>query len=128
MSSHNSRSLANLSANPDEDFYEQRSRSSSLSKSRMVVERTEVKQGKAGGFMQVEVHEISMAMETMLDNSEEPPYRMPITVNYGPTVYAEYVEDAEEWALNGNRRARSHTNESTGGVTEIERKRTRFAL
>uniref|UniRef100_A0A915AFF8 Intermediate filament protein n=1 Tax=Parascaris univalens TaxID=6257 RepID=A0A915AFF8_PARUN len=116
-----SRSLTSLSA--ANDGYEQRSRSRSHSRSRMVIERTEVKSGNAagGGYMQVE---ISMAMETMLDNSAPPPYHMPIRVDYSPTVHAEYVADAEEWAANG-KRSRAHTNESLGSVTEIEGKSTR---
>uniref|UniRef100_A0A0M3HP30 Uncharacterized protein n=1 Tax=Ascaris lumbricoides TaxID=6252 RepID=A0A0M3HP30_ASCLU len=125
--SHGSRSLTSLSA--ANGGYEQRSRSRSHSRSRMVIERTEVKSGNAagGGYMQVEVHEISMAMETMLDNSAPPPYHMPIRVDYSPTVHAEYVADAEEWAANG-KRSRAHTNESLGSVTEIEEKRTRSVL
>ncbi|KHN73863.1 hypothetical protein Tcan_12336 [Toxocara canis] len=137
--SHSSRSLTSLTAG--NDGYQQHSRSRSHSRSRMVIERTEVKSGNGtgGGYMQVEVHEvksgngtgggymqveISMAMETMLDNSGSPPYRMPIRVDYSPTVHAEYVADAEEWATSG-KRTRSHTNESLGSVTEIEEKRTR---
>ncbi|VDD86028.1 unnamed protein product [Enterobius vermicularis] len=111
---------------------EKHARSRSQSRSRMVIERTEVKSSNdpRGGYMQVEVHEISMAKETHVDDSYLPIYRAPITVQCLPThgstlAHAEYVENIEEWESMG-RQTRSRTNEGlTGRAVEREERRAR---
>ncbi|VIO90172.1 Uncharacterized protein BM_BM12386 [Brugia malayi] len=81
----------------------QQQRSQSRTRNRMVVERTEIRQdydkcvndgdnSRGGGYMQVE---ISMAVETILDDSTPSHYGRPIKVHCEPKIIDEHVQQRE---------------------------------
>ncbi|MFH4974345.1 hypothetical protein AB6A40_001054 [Gnathostoma spinigerum] len=113
-----SRSQTNLQG----DEYPRHYRSRSQSRSRMVIESTEVTSGRKRdkGFMQVE---ISMAMETMVNEVQRtPPYQSPATISRTvPSKSQRYVYSDEEWTQ-CTKKARTRMNESAESLEVQERR------